>query len=130
MRFGIGVDCEKTSFFKDVSSKKEFLKKVFTKKEIEYCKSKPNPPQHFAARFAGKEAIIKAFNDFDRGVFFNEIEILNNKKGAPFVNLLKGKLNKRFNSKISLSHSGNYAVAFAVVIDNKNGKNRYKKSVI
>lgn len=120
MKFGIGVDCEEISRFKKIGVNKKFLEKIFTKKEINYCKSKPNPFPHLAARFAGKEAIIKAANNTGKQLFFNEVEILNDKKGIPYVNI-SNKVNKKFNVKISLSHSKDTAIAFAVVIDGKNG---------
>lgn len=114
MSLGIGVDCEEISHFKKIN--KNFLKKVFTKKELDYCKSKPNPPQHLAVRFAGKEAVIKALNSINKKVFFNEIEILNDKNGVPYVKIINNKIrSKRFKIKISLSHSKDNAVAFVLV---------------
>ena len=57
---GIGVDCVDISRFEDL--KAHFIKKVYTRKEIKYCRSKMAPAQHFAGRFAGKEAVIKAMD--------------------------------------------------------------------
>lgn len=119
MTFGIGIDCEEITRFKEIGLEKKFLDKVLTKKEIRYCMAKPNPSQHIAVRFAGKEAVIKALNSIDKQLFFNEIEILNDKKGVPYVNILNNKINKKLNIKISLSHSRNNAVAVAVAV----GKN-------
>ncbi len=61
-----------------------FLNRVFTDKEIKYCKSKKNMQyQHFAARFAAKEAVFKAISDYFENKYdisWKNIEILNDKK--------------------------------------------------
>ncbi len=111
---GIGVDCEHISRFKN--PEKKLLLRVFTKKEIDYCKSKSNPSQHFAARFAGKEAVIKAFGNIDKKIFFNKIEIINGKGGGPVVKIMEKSLS-RYGVKISMSHGKDMAIAFAVVTE-------------
>lgn len=52
-------------------------------KELKYCLSKTNPYPHLAARFAGKEAVIKLISGFGGKISPNEIEILNDNSGAP-----------------------------------------------
>ncbi len=115
---GIGVDCEQVSRFENMDS--VFLGKVFTKKEREYCRSRPNPSQHFAARFAGKEAVMKCLGS--ARVPFDRIEIVKNGK-APAVSILDKKF-KAYDFKISLSHSGNMAIAFAVAFRSKRVRKR------
>ena len=93
--------------------------KVFTQKEIEYCESKGKQKyQHYAARFAAKEAIFKAIsiklkNKYEIG--WKDIEILDDTSGRPYVNILNecSKLIK--NIDISLSHCKEYPVATAIV---------------
>jgi len=108
----IGVDIELISRFKDLNRKKEgqFLNKIFTEKEMDYCFSKKAPAQHLAVRFAAKETIIKEISSLDKKVpVFNRMSIENNVKGAPLVNL------RKYNVKISLSHCKDKAIAFVVV---------------
>ena len=81
-------------------------------KELKYCLSKTNPYPHLAARFAGKEAVIKLISGFGGKISPNEIEILNNADGVPGVLLNKEGLD-RFSIVISLSHSKDRAIAFA-----------------
>lgn len=115
MDMSIGIDCEDISRFNKIINNKNLLKKIFTEREINYCMSKANPPQHFAVRFAGKEAVIKAINSSGKKVSINQIEILNNEAGPPTVNLLDKDLSS-YNVKLSLTHSKKIAIAFAVVI--------------
>jgi len=111
----IGVDCIDISRIKkDIITKKNILKKIFTDNEIRYCEKKEKKSQHFAVRFAGKEAIIKAFSCYNIRISFNQIEILNKKNGIPFVKILDDKLHD-FDIKISLSHSREIAMAIAIV---------------
>jgi holo-[acyl-carrier protein] synthase len=88
-----------------------FLPRVFTKQEIAYCRGKKNPWQHFAVRFAAKEAVWKAL-DRD-GISLRDISVSRDARGKPGV-LLKGK--KAGGFKLSLSHSDHYAVAVAVKV--------------
>ena len=118
----IGIDCVDISRFnEDIVSKKNILKKIFTEREIEYCEKKVKTSQHYALRFAGKEAVVKAFSCFGIEISLNQIEILNKKNGIPFVKILDDKLSN-FNIKISLSHSGEIAVAVAIVYNNLDTK--------
>lgn len=115
----IEIDRIKRSFEKMGDS---FRDRIFTRDEVEYCESK-NAVKHksYAARFAAKEAVSKAFGTGmgDR-IGWKDIEIQNDENGKPYVNLL-GKARELFDEvngvgiSISLSHSENYAVAFAVI---------------
>lgn len=95
---------------------KQFKKRIFTNNETIYCENKPNPAIHFAGRFAAKEAIIKALSSSDKWerIAMNVIEILSGKDGQPIVNIPK-KNNVIFNCKVSISHTEEFALAFAVL---------------
>ena len=89
-----------------------FLNHIFCMEEIEYAQKHKDPFQHFAARFAAKEAIIKALN-LDAPVLWKDIKILNNHNGKPFCLLDKKDFKDRI--LISISHTKNYAVASAII---------------
>ncbi len=116
MEVSIGIDCEDITRFKDIMDREAFMRKVFTEGEIDYCLKKQNPAQHFAVRFAGKEAILKALNGAGKKTSIRQIEILNDVSGAPQVFIHKEGMNS-IDVKLSLSHSKNTAVAAAIVIE-------------
>ena len=97
-----------------------FLNKVFTSKEIKYCESKKAQKyQHYAARFAAKEAAFKAISEslndkFELG--WCDYEVLNNEKGKPELKIRKMNLSNVENIDLSISHCKQYAMATAVVI--------------
>lgn len=105
-----------------------FLHKIYTEAEIEYCnKSNTMKYQHFAARFAAKEAVIKAISEYindSKDSLWKCIEIKNKECGKPEVNvenLLKKSAKTVDNLSlkmidISISHIKEYAVASAVAI--------------
>ncbi|MBI5000820.1 MAG: holo-ACP synthase [Euryarchaeota archaeon] len=112
---GIGIDIEEVSRFYCLDRERDdaFLAKVFTSKELDYCYSKERRAEHLAARFAGKEAVIKAVGDLTgQALAHGVIEILS-ERGAPRVQLAKGA-GKDLVVKVSLSHTFNYAVALAI----------------
>lgn len=99
-----------------------FSERVFTSNEVAYCESKnASKYQSYAARFAAKEAVSKAFGTgIGEHASFNEIEILNDGLGKPFVKLY-GKTKVYFDSlgatgiSITLSHCKEYAVAYVAI---------------
>ncbi|MBQ9716030.1 MAG: holo-ACP synthase, partial [Clostridia bacterium] len=99
---------------------KDLCKRVFTEDEANYIISKKNPVYTAAGIFAAKEAVVKALGTgFVSDVTYKDIEICHNTQGAPFV-LLKNKakailLDKGEEIFVSISHDGNYAVAFAMI---------------
>jgi holo-[acyl-carrier protein] synthase len=113
-KFGIGTDIEEISRFRNKEKTEDFLKKIYTEKELEYCFSKDRPAQHLAVRFAAKEAIIKAFGSINKKILFNQIEILNNEDRVPYVNI-GTHLSENYKIKISLSHAKGYAMAVALI---------------
>lgn len=108
----IGVDIEDIDRFVDKSQ--EFLDRIFTKSEQEYCLSKPNPEKHFAVRFCAKEAAIKALTSLNiKHPQLKEIEIYHNENGVPQVRLLN-KIDNKLTFEVSLSHDKSKAIAFIV----------------
>ena len=89
---------------------------MFSEKERAYCYSKEKPIQHFAAKFAGKEAVVKAFYSFGIKIGIINVEILNKESGIPYV-IIKKKIPHSYNVKISLSHSETIAIAEVLVFE-------------
>jgi holo-[acyl-carrier protein] synthase len=95
----------------------KFKTNIYTKKEVEYCENhKTQRFQHYAARFAAKEAIFKAISKrLDKNYAWTDFEILNDENGKPEVNL-KTKISEVESIDISISHCREYAVATVVVL--------------
>jgi holo-[acyl-carrier protein] synthase len=100
-----------------------FRELVFSEKEIAYCEPKADKYQHYAARFAAKEAFFKALGTgWLNGTAFNEVEISNNADGKPELTLIgkTGELLKEHGTmKVSVSLTHLKAVASAIVIIEK-----------
>lgn len=98
----------------------KFLNKVFTKNEIEYCESKKKQKyQHYAARFAAKEAVFKAISknlEDKYSVSWKDFEVANDKQGRPNINLIGFDTKEIENIDISISHCKQYAVANVTVL--------------
>ena len=113
----IEVDRVRTSI-ENVGEK--FLKKVFTDNEIRYCESKKAQKyQHYAGRFAAKEAVFKAISrqlEDKYSVCWKDIEVENDSQGRPSVNLFNVDMKKIENIDISISHCKSYATANVVVL--------------
>ncbi len=97
-----------------------FLNRVFTPGEIKYCKKKKFPEISLAARFAAKEAAMKAFGTgLSQEVSWKDFEVIRDTNGKPEMKLSE-KIKKRFGNKkilISLTHTREYALAVALLID-------------
>ncbi len=116
---GVGTDIVETNRVKELIEKKpEFLDRVFTQTEIDYCKSKKNKYQHFAVRFAGKEAVVKALSLKETAL--KDIAITNQTDGKPHASV---KNKNDIAIHLSLSHSKDYAVAYAVAIKKQSNTN-------
>lgn len=118
MKITCGIDIIEVNRIKDAIEKhgEKFLNEIFTKSEIEYCEKKVNKYQHYAARFAAKEAVFKAISEFLSNKYeigWTDIEILNNKDQKPIVNLKK-EIKQIEQIDISLSHVKENAVANCV----------------
>lgn len=98
----------------------KFLDRVFTKKEIEYCESKKGQKyQHYAARFAAKEAAFKAISwkiDDKYAVCWKDFEILNDEQGRPKLYVLSVDLKGIEDIDLSISHCKQYAVANVTIL--------------
>lgn len=116
-KFGLGADIEQVIKFKNRS--RVFLSRIFTQQEIDYCLSKAHPPQHFAARYAVKEAVLKALNALGiRLVLLDlkQIEIIQ-KNSDPVPRLaLYYPMKYAVSVYITMSHSGPMAIGFALAI--------------
>lgn len=118
-----GIDIIEVKRIKKVFSTHEnFIRRVYTEDEIKYCQSKRNCFQHYAVRFASKEAVLKAFGTGLRGrIKWTDIETLNEESGRPYVNLY-GRAKELAIEKnigkisVSLSHCNDYAVAHALLV--------------
>lgn len=121
MILGIGIDIIEIDRVKESIDRfgDHFLNKIYTPNELEYCLSKHNKYQHFAARFAAKEAIYKALSsEWGREISWQDIDIMNEPNGLPIVKF-SGNLAEFVNDnkaiKISMSHSDNYVACVAIV---------------
>lgn len=118
---GIGTDIIEIKRIKKSIERhgKHFLNKVFTLKEQKYCHRYKDPTPHFAARFAAKEAVVKALGvGFRNGITWLDIEIINNSNGQPIA-YLSDRMSEQFRSPellLSMSHCREYAIATAVKI--------------
>ena len=122
--FGVGTDIVKTNRIQKLLRRKNILEKLFNKEEIQKCKRIKKMANCFAKRFAAKEAFSKALGTgISKGINFNQIVVLNEKNGKPFIKLIENtkknveKKLKKKNYKISLSltDEDEYAVAFVII---------------
>ena len=122
MKIKCGVDIIEISRVKESieSLGERFINRVFTEKEIEYCESKKNQKyQHYAARFAAKEADFKALSwklEDKYAICWKDIEVVDDKQGRPSLNIIGMNLDDIENIDISLSHCKEYAVANVTVL--------------
>ena len=122
MFHGTGVDIIEISRIRKSIQKYsgKFEERVFTSKEIDYCRSKADPSKHFAARFAAKEAVLKSLGTgMAQGIAWKDMEILNRESGQPVLNLTgRGRhIFDALNLKdihISITHDKSYALAQAI----------------
>jgi len=113
---GVGVDIEEVAKVERfIHSHRGSLNKLYTEREIAYCQGKRNSAERFAARFAAKEAVLKALGDGK--IDLKDIEVVNDFGGKPQVYIHdQAELKEVSSISISLSHSGDYAVAYALVM--------------
>ncbi len=122
MIFGIGTDLiEVERVAQKMEKKAGFKELVFSADEIIYCEARTFKYEHYAARFAAKEAFLKAIGTgWRNGTAFNEIEISNDEEGKPEIRfhgltattIADLKLGKIF---VSLSHLKTMACAMVVI---------------
>ena len=122
MQIKTGIDIIEVDRIKEAIQDldEKFLKRVYTNYEIEYCNSKNNMKyQHFAARFAAKEAVFKAISNKLKSKYdisWTDIEIKNDENGKPMFFI--DKLNKCdiISKDISMSHIKDYAIASVSIL--------------
>ncbi len=122
--YGVGTDIIKIQRIKKSIKKNSLKIRLFNQEEIKKCENIKNSLNCYAKRFAAKEAFSKALGTgISKGINWNEILILNEKNGKPFIKLLnktkivvEKKLKKRkFKISLSLTDEDNYAVAFVTI---------------
>ena len=123
MIYGIGIDLVMVKRIDEALRRwgERFQKKVFTAYEIDYCLQKRDPAPNFAARFAAKEAFVKALGlGMRRGVHWKDVEVRRGPLGKPILNLSGRALNICEQQKIgahflSLTHDHGYSSAMVVL---------------
>ena len=121
---GNGVDIVENKRIKNSLKIKGFINRVFTQNEINKSKKLSNKTNFFAKRFAAKEAFVKALGEgFRNNINFNDIDISNDKKGKPSINIsnnikkfLKKKLKlNKYKIFISLSDEKKHSIAYVII---------------
>lgn len=116
MGMRVGIDLVRTS---DIATSiatfgDRYLRRVFTEAEVAYANASPDQATaRLAARFAAKEATMKALDLSERGVNWNDIEVVKLPSGAPSI-VLHGRAAEAATGadlSVSLSHEGDYATA-------------------
>lgn len=121
MIYGIGHDLLKVSNIEQAVSDPSdpFVRNIYTDRELALIQSRPIPLYSYATRFSGKEAVFKCLNLHGDAIRLNEIEILENENGQPFV-ILHGRAKTAAIEKgivqvhISLSYDTDYASSTAI----------------
>ncbi len=125
MIIGIGIDIIDIPRVKKIAEEfgEDFVSKIFADNEIAYCKAKKTPEINLAARFAAKEAFLKALGTGLRGgIDWKDIQIVNDDLGNPFI-CLEGNAKKLaakrgiVTTHLSISHTSEYATAMVVLED-------------
>jgi holo-[acyl-carrier protein] synthase len=124
---GVGVDLVRIPRMREVIARWDarFLRRVFTEAEIASCQSRRDPVPHFAARFAAKEAGMKALGTGLRlGVKWRELEVQRERGQAPTL-ILHGRSHELGLARggrrmlLALTHDGDYAMAQALLVDDE-----------
>ena len=125
--YGIGTDIANINRIKKSLKNKDFINRLFDKNEIKKCSSQINKANCYAKRFAAKEAFSKALGTgISKGLSFKDIEITNNKKGKPILNIngeskkiIKKLIKKKFKTFVSLSDEKSHAIASVIITTSK-----------
>ena len=124
---GIGIDLVQITRMREVIARwdERFLRRVFTDGEIAYCRARRDPVPHFAARFAAKEAGLKALGTgLSLGVSWRELEVRRERGQAPVL-VLSGRSRDIGRARggqrmlLALTHEGDYAMAQAMLVDDE-----------
>lgn len=122
MIFGIGTDIiEVSRVAREIVKSNGFRERYFSDREIHYCEHKHNKARNYAARFAAKEAFLKALGTGYRdGLAFKEVEVINDRLGKPEI-VLQGRARDICRSRrirrihLSMTHTRNYANAVVIL---------------
>ena len=120
---GIGSDLIEISRFTEAGERHgdRFYHRLFTSEEIAYCESRGRPGEHYAARFAAKEAALKALGlGWSGGVTWLDVEVIRGEKGPPTIRFTgvaeeKARALGVHRAHVSLTHSRNLAQANVVL---------------
>ncbi len=125
MLFGIGIDTiEVPRIARSIATYgDQFLKRIYCEEEIRYCAGRPHAAEHFAARFAAKEAYAKALGTgVRRGFVWNQVCVLKEWSGRPFIELrgtmperAKHIIGSEFVVKLSITHTKEIAEAIVTI---------------
>lgn len=124
MIVGLGTDIVEISRIGQMIERhgETFLNRVFTESENEYCGTKKNKEQHYAGRWAAKEAVMKTLGTgFIKGIGWKEIEVVNLKSGKPTI-VISGGVESFAGEMgieeilITISHSREFATATAIAV--------------
>ncbi|MBX9788683.1 MAG: holo-ACP synthase [Pirellulales bacterium] len=121
---GIGTDIIETLRIAQMIERhgELFINRVYTPDEIEYCQSRKESTQHFAGRWAAKEAILKSLGTgWVKGISWRDVEVRNSGGGQPIVHLHGGALEASdklgiTRMLVSISHCRSHAIAFAQAV--------------
>ncbi len=118
--FTVGVDLVDVARFAALDGEAVGRAGVLTDRELAYCRGRRRPAQHMAARFAAKEAVLKAFGTgLARGIRWTDVEVVNASGGRPVV-VLHGAVRERADARgltrleLSLSHTDQLAIAHVI----------------
>lgn len=121
MQINCGTDIIEISRIEEAIEElgEKFINRVFTPKEIEYCEEKNNAKyEHYAGRFAAKEAAFKAVSkllDDKYSINWKNIEVENDETGRPKINFIDIDMNKIEKIDVSISHCKQYATANVII---------------
>ena len=123
MVVGLGIDVIQNERIRDSVTRfgTRFINRIYTETEIAYCANCADPGIHYAARFAAKEAFLKALGTGWRGkVAWRDIEVVLNEQGAPSLNVIgaaKELLDETgaTHLHVSISHTSDHAVAQVIL---------------
>lgn len=122
--FQIGIDIVSVRRMREAIERqgKRFLDRIFTKAEQAYCEPKRNKFENYAARFAAKEAVIKAKKGGPGRYAFRDIEIVRNLVGAPSIKVSpearkKLRISSEASFELTMAHERDFAVAAVVLFE-------------
>jgi holo-[acyl-carrier protein] synthase len=119
MIYSLGIDIIEIDRIREAMRRRPSMaSRLFTPRERDYCEARGDPPAHFAARFAAKEATAKAVG---RWLRWQEVEIVNDASGRPTMSLrgeaaVYARVAEGARVLLSLSHSRDYAVACVALL--------------